>query len=164
MVGPIIQTSAKSSDFEALFFSEVDGFFLTCPCHKIKKNNNNKNPWKGLLLRLWWDMIPKEWSELTEVREKEQWRIQGRGLGARSSPFIFRPNNWGLKGPLPPLSQCLDDRRPAPYPSTSPYLKVWIWRWRVSVEAALWIKLLKAFFRLKQLNLLSGKKIPFHFW
>ena len=95
-------------------------------------------------------------------KEKEQWRIQGSGLGARYSPFIFRPNNWGLKGPLPPLSQCLDDRRPAPYPSTSPYLKVWICRWRVRVEAALWMKLLKAFFRLKQLNSLSGKKIPYH--
>ena len=110
-------------------------------------------------------MTPPEWSELTEVRKKNSGESRERGLGARSPLFIFRPNNWGLKSSLSPLSQGLDDRRLAPTLSTSPYLKVWICHWRVRVvEAALWIKSLKVFFRLKQLNSLSGKKIPHHFW
>ena len=98
-------------------------------------------------------------------KEKEQWWIQGRGLGARSPLFTFRPNKWGLKGSLPPLSQGLDDRRLAPHPLHFPLaegldlpLKS-----KGSRSSAL-NKATESFLRLKQLNSLFGKKIPYHFW
>ena len=56
------------------------------------------------------------------------------------------------------------DAHPPSIIFSSSYQEVWIYHWRVSVEAVLYIKLLKVFFRLKQLNSLSGKKIPYHFW
>ena len=59
------------------------------------------------------------------VHYPRQWRIQGRGRGARPPPLFFYQNEarraekifWR---PGPPLSQRLDDRTP------SLYLKVWI--------------------------------------
>ena len=121
------QITFKISNFTNLkaFFSGGDGFFLTCPCHKMKKKKKKKknNPWKGLLLSLWWDMIPTEWSELTEVRKKNSGECgelnvanPGKGPEDPLPRFIFRPNNWGLTGSLAPLSQGLDDRRLAPHP------------------------------------------------
>ena len=106
-------------------------------------------------------MIPTEWSELTKVRKKNSGESMGGAWGPAPS-FIFRPNNWGLKGSLPPYLRVWMTAALLPTLSASPYLKIWICHWRVSVEAALWIKSLKVFFRLKQLNSLYGKKIPYH--
>ena len=48
----------------------------------------------------------------------KQWRIRGRGLGARA-PLNFRPNRKNVFGDRPRLSKGLDDRPPA-------YLRVWM--------------------------------------
>ena len=122
MVGPIIQTSAKSSDFEALFFSEVDGFFLTCPCHKIKKKQQQQKSLERSIVALVmrYDTNGVKWTH----RSKEKKTVAnvanvanpGEGPEDPLPPFIFRPNNWGLTGSLAPLSQGLDDRRLAPHP------------------------------------------------
>ena len=113
-------------------------------------------------------MIPTEWSELTEVRKKKQWRmwrmwrIQGRGLRTRYSPLFLGQTTEAWRVPLPPYIRVWMTAGLPPTPSTAPYLKIRMCHWRVIVEAALWVKLLKVFFRLKQLNSLSGKKIPYH--
>ena len=135
-----------------------------------KKKEKKNNPLKGLLLSLRWDMIPTEWSKLTEVRKKKQWRmwrmwrIQGRGLRTRYPPLFLDQTTEAWRVPLPPYIRVWMTAGLPPTPSTSPYLKIRMCHWRVILEAALWVKLLKVFFRLKQLNSLSGKKIPYHFW
>ena len=92
------------------------------------------------------------------------WRIQGRGLRTRYHPLFLDQTTEAWRAPLPPYLRVWMTAGLPPTPSTSPCLKVWMCHWRVIVEAALWVKLLKVFFRLKQLNSLSGKKIPYHFW
>ena len=67
---------------------------------------------------------PQQWTSVYQSWQwSHQWRIKGRGPGARGpgSRLIFRPK-WGPKnwkkfffGDRPPLSQGLDDR-PPPHP------------------------------------------------
>ena len=116
-------------------------------------------------MRLWWDMIPTEWSELTEIRKKNSGESRGRAWGPAPLSLLLDQTNEAWRAPFPLYLRVWMTAALPPTPSTSPLLKAWICHWRVRVvEAALWIKLLKVFFRLKQLNSLFGKKIPYHFW
>ena len=121
-----------------------------------------KIPWNGLLLRLWWDVIPTEWSELTKVSKRTVANPGGGGPGGPLPPLFLDQTSEAWRAPFLPYLRVWMTAALLPTLSASPYLKIWICHWRVSVEAALWIKLLKVFFRLKQLNSLSGKKIPYH--
>ena len=121
-----------------------------------------KIPWNGLLLRLWWDVIPTEWSELTKVSKRTVANPGGGGPGGPLPPLFLDQTTEAWRAPFLPYLRVWMTAALLPTLSASPYLKIWICYWRVSVEAALWIKLLKVFFRLKQLNSLSGKKIPYH--
>ena len=93
-----------------------------------------------------------KWSH--KSKEKEEWWI--------NPPLFLDQTTVPWRAPFPPYLRVWMTAALLPTLSASPYLKVWICHWRVSVEAALWIKQLKVFFRLKQLNSLSGKKIPYH--
>ena len=149
-------------------FSGVDGFFLTCPCHKMKKKKTKK---KTILERSVVELVMRydtngvKWTHRSKEKEQwRMWRIQGRGLGTRYLPLFLDQTTEAWRAPLPPYFRVWMTAGLPPTPSISPYLKVWNCHWRVIVEAVLWVKLLKVFFRLKQLNSLSGKKIPYHFW
>ena len=148
----IISPHVRSSRFQNLerFFLIESGILSFEIWNSAQWIRNIDNDWNPEFKFHWQGIRPLE-SKIQEcpgfigigrkIVLKIQWRIQGRGPGARP-PFTFRPK-WGSKGQniffwdrAPTLSQGLDNcppPPPPPPPPPSPDLKVWIHHWNITI-------------------------------
>ena len=124
-----------------------------------KKKNSLERSIVALVMRC--DTNGVKWTHKSKQKNSGESRGGGRAWGPLP-PLFLDQTTEAWRAPFLPYLRVWMTAALLPTLSASPYLKIWICHWRVSVEAALWIKLLKVFFRLKQLNSLSGKKIPYH--
>ena len=113
---PITFKVSNFTNLKAFFLAEFKDFSPFVHAIKWKKKNSLERSIVALVMRC--DTNGVKWTHKSKQKNSGESR-GGRAWGSAPS-FIFRPNNWGLKGSLPPLSQGLDDRRLAPHPLRFP--------------------------------------------